>query len=395
MKTALEGAALGEICQQRLVRLEAQIGSVDALPIAAITALNDKRFNELLDQLTLLQACQALTQTSLEQALSRISLRLTPVEFSNVERIKIKARGDKAGILIDGVPYYFSDEKRDEIIFGGTGSVEKIYCETQTGKEFFALKKMLLPQGEESIAKKEAKYNHALFGRKTMLFKCEGTVNLVVPWFEGEALDKMNERHMKDFDEIVRVDSFLALLADIQTLHQNGRMHLDIKPSNIIFDLEKRKLHLIDFGSSLRMLSKKQVYETLGLFDRRTRAVEKPARMTQDIYSLLHVFKAVFPELGLSLGSPQAQRRVPVNANQAYLAQPHWGLMERFVKTFIQEPLGDERVTAKDVADFMLIMKKEFYTMTQERADEIIQMFKSEVRLTTDAILCGRNVLLN
>ncbi len=393
MRTGLANHVQGELVQRRIEELEALMGSVDELSMDVILSLNDKRFNELLLQLTLVKKRSTLTVEIFNEVLRRISKRLTRVTFSDAERIKIKARGDRAGILIDGKPHYFADTKRDKGTYGATGRVEKIYTETPEGREYLALKEMIMPKNNEIISERDAKYNYGLFARKTMLFKCEEVIYLVMPWIRGKTLDKINERHMRDYDELVRIESFIALLVDIQTMHQNGRMHLDIKPANIIFDLENRKLQLIDFGSALRMLSKKQVLETPGLFDKRTQGSAKPVRMTQDIYSLLHVFKAVFPELGLNVGSPQSPRRALVNS-QVYLTRANWGLMDKFVKTFIQEPLGDERLTISDVVDFMNIMKAEFLTMTHERADEIMQLFKSEVRLTTDAILCGRGVML-
>lgn len=391
MKTRGEGALLA----QRLLQLEPVMGEVHARFFEAITALNDKRFQELLAQLSTLQACQVFTPIAFEEILKRVSHRLGAVAFSKAERITIKKRGDKAGILIDGTPYYFSDKKRDQVTYGGTASVEKIYCMTDEGKEYFALKKINKSKGDEDLAKKEAKYNHSLFHRKTMLFKSEGAVNLVTPWISGDALDKINERHMKDYDVIVRIEALLALLADIHMLHQYGRMHLDVKPSNVIFDLDNKKIQLIDFGSALRALSQKKVGETMWLLDKRSDSQAGIARITQDMFSLLHIYKALFPELGLVLPSmsPDAVRRAKASS-LSYLTQPIWYLMSEFINQCIKLPMGDMRLTVNEVMEFFMIVKDEFYTMTPERAEAVIHHFKAELTLTYEAVLCGRRSLM-
>ena len=85
MRTGLANHVQGELVQRRIEELEALMGSVDELSMDVILSLNDKRFNELLLQLTLVKKRSTLTVEIFNEVLRRISKRLTRVTFSDAE----------------------------------------------------------------------------------------------------------------------------------------------------------------------------------------------------------------------------------------------------------------------------------------------------------------------
>ncbi|MEM7183862.1 MAG: AAA family ATPase, partial [Spirochaetota bacterium] len=57
----------------------------------------------------------------------------------------------------------------------------------------------------------------------------------------------------KDFTLKEKLEIAIKMSESIESIHQQEVIHLDIKPSNIIYNLENKDLHVIDFGISTRL----------------------------------------------------------------------------------------------------------------------------------------------
>lgn len=82
------------------------------------------------------------------------------------------------------------------------------------------------------------------------VFEENGTAYYVMDFIDGESLDSVIKRHNGKLPEDV-VRKYLGDVADaLSYLHQRNRLHLDIKPANIMIDHATGQAKLIDFGVS-------------------------------------------------------------------------------------------------------------------------------------------------
>ena len=81
------------------------------------------------------------------------------------------------------------------------------------------------------------------------LFEENGTVYYVMDYIEGESLRDIQKRTGRPFSEQEVLSILSQMLDALNTIHQHGLLHMDIKPANIMID-QSGKCTLIDFGAS-------------------------------------------------------------------------------------------------------------------------------------------------
>ena len=81
------------------------------------------------------------------------------------------------------------------------------------------------------------------------LFEENGTVYYVMDFIEGESLRDIQKRTGSPFSEKEVLSILSQMLDALNTIHQHGLLHMDIKPANIMID-QSGKCTLIDFGAS-------------------------------------------------------------------------------------------------------------------------------------------------
>jgi formylglycine-generating enzyme required for sulfatase activity len=93
-----------------------------------------------------------------------------------------------------------------------------------------------------------ARLNHPNLAQALRCFEANGTAYLLMPHYEGEALDRLLAR-----GGTLSVEETLALarplLDALDYLHRNGLVHQDVKPANILVTRDGRPI-LLDFGAS-------------------------------------------------------------------------------------------------------------------------------------------------
>ena len=71
------------------------------------------------------------------------------------------------------------------------------------------------------------------------------------------SLKHLIETH--EFTEIEAKQIIRELLLGVSAIHRSGVCHRDIKPDNILYNLERHKLKIIDFGVSKCIYNKKTI----------------------------------------------------------------------------------------------------------------------------------------
>jgi casein kinase II subunit alpha len=69
-------------------------------------------------------------------------------------------------------------------------------------------------------------------------------VTLVSDYYMFDSFD----RYMKLFDKLSLKEYMRQLLVTLDWVHSNGVIHRDVKPQNILYNFEAKKMKLIDFG---------------------------------------------------------------------------------------------------------------------------------------------------
>ncbi|MFK7931577.1 MAG: serine/threonine-protein kinase [Myxococcota bacterium] len=76
----------------------------------------------------------------------------------------------------------------------------------------------------------------------------EGAPGLLMEYVGGPTLHRWLASHRPDFDEALQI--FRGLLAGVEAVHQKGLVHRDLKPGNVLLDVDGRGLRprIADFG---------------------------------------------------------------------------------------------------------------------------------------------------
>ena len=115
-------------------------------------------------------------------------------------------------------------------------------------------------QGQKEKFKKEAKRMFAIKNEHIIavhdLFEENGTAYYVMDYVDGENLNERLKRTGQPMSE-AEVNKILPQILDaLQTVHNAGIWHLDLKPANILVD-KLGNVKLIDFGASKQMNTQK------------------------------------------------------------------------------------------------------------------------------------------
>jgi serine/threonine protein kinase len=106
-----------------------------------------------------------------------------------------------------------------------------------------------------------ASLDHPSIVKVLRRFETNGTAYFVMPYVEGEALDKLiteRQRIGQSFTDDEMSGLIEQLLNALSYLHNRGIYHRDIKPGNILISMEGKPI-LIDFGSARQRLSERSM----------------------------------------------------------------------------------------------------------------------------------------
>lgn len=97
-----------------------------------------------------------------------------------------------------------------------------------------------------------ARFSHPYIPSVFEYFEDNGTVYYVMEFIEGDPLSKLFQKHsMLNVPKSLRLT--LEILDILDMLHENGILHMDIKPDNILMPPKVNHVVLIDFGSAVEI----------------------------------------------------------------------------------------------------------------------------------------------
>lgn len=115
-------------------------------------------------------------------------------------------------------------------------------------------------RGQKEKFKKEAKRMFAIKNEHIVavhdLFEENGTAYYVMDYVDGENLAQRQKRTGKPMSEKKVREILPQILDALQTVHDAGMWHLDLKPANIMLD-KSGQVKLIDFGASKQLDAQK------------------------------------------------------------------------------------------------------------------------------------------
>ncbi len=115
------------------------------------------------------------------------------------------------------------------------------------GERFVDLKARFLKEAQVL-----ARFSHPFIPAVFEYFEDNGTVYYVMEFVEGDSLAKLFQKHSV-FNVPRALRLVLEILDILDVLHEEGFLHMDIKPDNILLPPRVNHAVLIDFGSAVEM----------------------------------------------------------------------------------------------------------------------------------------------
>ncbi|MBA3660699.1 MAG: protein kinase family protein [Gammaproteobacteria bacterium] len=312
--------------------------------LLALSKHNTKRLLAIVQNLI---QYQLLSETAFAEALHRITIKLPIVTKSSLEK---KSRDDvkkyKSEFLLDNHLHFFAEHNEQKNYdCGGFGIVKKGYINNQTTECSFAIKKLrqMYAHLAEPEAKREVKYNR-LLNREAYYFTNHERYFIVSKWQQGKPLNTYTQNELLNSSVRTRFQWLASGLTDLNILHENYRIHSDIKPDNFILNDKIGSLRLIDFGTS----HKKDTHQFFRLNRAYTDAVHGDF-FSRDMYGMGLVSCFLFPDIYLlELNEDEesikiSQIKHELNAYEAALVK----LVERMM-----DPNPKLRCTSLDALQF-------------------------------------------
>ncbi len=342
-----------------------------------IVSLNEKRLNEFLILLKKARDFGVLEPGAIETILASVENRLQKVPVTPIRFFEHEI-GDE--LSTESASYYYVDPnfnlpQSEDSLVGGYGVVGKVLKAGSHPSQFFAAKLMNVDKHginqSRIMAKREVRYNNFL-GRDSHYCANLGEVYVLMPWYDGIELDHVSDEVLSGIPVDVRLLMLIDMLEDLKKLHQRHRAHGDIKTQNIIFDVQTKKLHLIDLNSAHREMSKKSYPFTPSFIDKDRKHDNN--QMTDDIYTLSTVFEKMFPELSNN------------SENPAIIG------IGNFIAD-LMECTAEKRAVIGEVIEFMQYLHAEYAKLSKEDVLLKLESVTYQSKLTLEDVLGGRTQL--
>ncbi len=195
----------------------------------------------------------------------------------------------------DETYWYVEGERKGSSIMGGLASVNKVLKIEANSSTFFAVKKIHYNEPDAlDLVKRETKYLNFL-NHSASAYADNENYFVLMPWIEGKVLSDITDEAMINISFHQRLLAFMPLLQVIEKLHHAGRVHGDIKPRNVIYEMPSI-LHLIDYNSAHREYTRKKHAFTIEYVDPYN-GNPKHSKMVDDIFALSFIIRKIFPEV--------------------------------------------------------------------------------------------------
>lgn len=270
-------------------------GLADNNNLNTLLSLSYANYDRVTHLILDLNKVKLLDEVSFKESINIVTAKLPPVLESKVVKNNRKDTGaPKSEFILDNKIHFFAQHKLNkDYPGGGFGLVKKTF--NAHGKSKYAMKKLKKDNIDE--AKREVSYNQ-LLGRKAYHFFRKGKRYIVSPWQFGKNLDDYSVSEIKLQPIENRLQWLISGLSQLNVLHQNYRLHGDIKPLNFILSIKKAALRLIDFGGARKRDTDESFAYTSDFLSKSPNTITSfKYDFCDDVYSMGMVVAFVFPEL--------------------------------------------------------------------------------------------------
>lgn len=242
-------------------------------------------------------------------------------------------------------------------------------------------------------ARKETKYARFL-GRESYFFYNDKHWHVISKWQSGQALDKVLETDLRALTSKNRLESLLPLLKDLSKLHDQFRVHGDIKSQNCIFDQQSMQLKLIDFGSTRKVKPRNyQIPWTPHYLDKYINRFFQPTNhysFCDDLYALGIVIASMFPELYLvKLGKYDTE--VKLCKHSFSLSCEEMAVF--YLVSSMMDTNRNARCTALMARTYVESVVNDFDKISESYLEEILMSTLGKPDCTFDDIIHDRSLL--
>lgn len=237
-----------------------------------------------------LYRAKLLNEQSFEQAVLRVTHKLPSVTAAALtKKSKKETQSPRSQLTLDGKLSFFIEAKESRYY----PTIAKGYSTAKDDSPSYAIEKL---RDSTPVAKKQAlatrKVKYLRFLKHQAYYADAKKVVIVTDWLPGKALHKYDQSTLLQVPLLTRLQCLRSALMDLDTLHKYYRVHGDIKPANVILDVEQSSMKLIN-GSARKKDSTKIALHTLAYTD--------PAGwrgiLGKDLYCMGMIIMCLFPEL--------------------------------------------------------------------------------------------------
>lgn len=218
-----------------------------------------------------------------------------PTDFRKTrERAKI--------VLSNNVTFFVENSTRFNAR-GGYASIKKAYRDEvkkesekpiYVRKHFFPVDDTAIKNGYENAlqsAMREVKYNK-LLGRAAYFYQENESSYMVAQWKPSKKLSCFHRDTLRVYAVERRLQWLESLVLELNILHENYRIHGDIKEDNVILNIEKNSLNLIDFGTARKAETSKKFSFTSRYRD----YASEQSTFYADLFALSFIIAKLFPD---------------------------------------------------------------------------------------------------
>lgn len=345
--------------------------------LSSLYLLSTAAFDQFKKTVSNLSEAGLLTAKSFGAALERMTARLPPVtalvvqkeskKETKLARTKIKS--------IDGTYSFFTGPRRRSEE-NNYGTFKKGYTTEISSTPIINVKKIMESARNKNDdgyhdAVREVKFNR-LLNRKAEYFSTSVKTeffrshfyHVISEWHTEKDLSQFTTLELMQASSEARLKCLCELLSDLNIIHKHNRIHGDIKSSNVILDLKKLSMKLIDFGGAIKFGSGKDPVTTFLYSD----PYGSPAHFYSDVYLMGTVIMTLFPELY------QDETNISISSHIIFAptTKTNLSLIEKAMKQLVdamQSSNINERCTSDDAYQYCVDVLKNL----QQLDDKMLQ----------------------